>query len=115
MGLGMGFTAAPTLIAAQTAVQWQQRGVVTGSNMFFRSAGSAIGVAVFGAIVNATLGGSGEGTDGVAPEALTTAVHHVFVGTVLLAVVMLAAVLLMPRDGRRTQVAAPETAEVATG
>jgi EmrB/QacA subfamily drug resistance transporter len=115
MGLGMGFTAAPTLIAAQTAVQWQQRGVVTGSNMFFRSAGSAIGVAVFGAIVNATLGGSGEGTDEVAPEALTTAVHHVFVGTVLLAVVMLAAVLLMPRDGRRTQVAAPETAEIATG
>ncbi|HYX97182.1 MAG TPA: MDR family MFS transporter, partial [Geodermatophilus sp.] len=46
IGLGMGFTAAPTLIAAQSAVQWQERGVVTGLNMFFRSAGSAVGVAV---------------------------------------------------------------------
>src|SRR4051812_759034 len=58
IGLGMGFCAAPTLIAAQSAVQWQERGVVTGSNMFFRSAGSAIGVAVFGALVNATLRGA---------------------------------------------------------
>jgi EmrB/QacA subfamily drug resistance transporter len=114
MGLGMGFTAAPTLIAAQTAVQWQQRGVVTGANMFFRSTGSAVGVAVFGAIVNANLGGSGE-SGGVAPGVLTTAVHHVFVGTVVLSVVMLAAVLLMPRDDRRAQSPAPEAAEVAAG
>src|SRR3954470_11771698 len=68
IGLGMGFTAAPTLIAAQSAVQWQERGVVTGTNMFFRSAGSAIGVAVFGAIVNATVGSAGG--DSVAPAVL---------------------------------------------
>jgi EmrB/QacA subfamily drug resistance transporter len=110
LGLGMGFTAAPTLIAAQTAVQWQQRGVVTGSNMFFRSTGSAVGVAVFGAIVNATLGGSDESGAGVAPGLLTTAVHHVFVGTAVLSVVMLAAVLLMPRDDRRAQSPATEVA-----
>jgi hypothetical protein len=53
--------------------------------MFFRSAGSAVGVAVFGAIVNATLGGSGVESGRVAPEALTTAVHHVFLGTTVLA------------------------------
>jgi EmrB/QacA subfamily drug resistance transporter len=110
LGLGMGFTAAPTLIAAQTAVQWQQRGVVTGSNMFFRSTGSAVGVAVFGAIVNATLGGSDESGAGVPPGLLTTAVHHVFVGTAVLSVVMLAAVLLMPRDDRRAQSPATEVA-----
>jgi EmrB/QacA subfamily drug resistance transporter len=117
IGLGMGFTAAPTLIAAQSAVGWQQRGVVTGSNMFFRSAGSAVGVAVFGAIVNATLGRSGVEGDRVAPEALTTAVHHVFLGTAVLAAVMLAAVLLMPRDRGRAQtpVPSPETTEVAAG
>jgi MFS family permease len=115
MGLGMGFTAAPTLIAAQSAVQWQQRGVVTGANMFFRSAGSAVGVAVFGAIVNATLGGSAAvANNRVAPAALTTAVHHVFLATVLLAVLMLAAVLLMPRDGRRAQAPAHQP-EVAAG
>jgi MFS family permease len=113
IGLGMGFTAAPTLIAAQSAVRWQQRGVVTGTNMFFRSAGSAVGVAVFGAIVNATLGGSGMDSGRVSPEALTAAVHHVFLGTTVLAVVMLAAALLMPRG--REQTAAQETVELASG
>jgi EmrB/QacA subfamily drug resistance transporter len=113
IGLGMGFAAAPTLIAAQSAVQWQERGVVTGTNMFFRSAGSAVGVAVFGAIVNATLGGSDLASDRVAPEALTTAVHHVFLGTAVLAVVMLGAVLLMPRDRGGAQTPAPDTTEAA--
>jgi EmrB/QacA subfamily drug resistance transporter len=108
IGVGMGFAAAPTLIAAQSAVQWQQRGVVTGTNMFFRSAGSAVGVAVFGALVNATVGGA-------AVEALTTAVHHVFLATTVLAVVMLGAVLLMPRDRGRAQTPAQETLEVAAG
>jgi MFS family permease len=105
IGLGMGFTAAPTLIAAQTAVDWQQRGVVTGTNMFFRSAGSAVGVAVFGALVNATIGGSALDDGRVAPDALTTAVHSVFLGTAVLGVVMLGAVLLMPRD--RAELRAP--------
>jgi EmrB/QacA subfamily drug resistance transporter len=114
IGLGMGFTAAPTLIAAQSAVGWQERGVVTGLNMFFRSAGSAVGVAVFGAVVNATLGGASvEG--GVDPAALTGAVHHVFLGTAALAVVMLAAVLLMPRDRAGAAVPGPATAEAAAG
>ena len=115
IGLGMGFTAAPTLIAAQSAVQWQQRGVVTGSNMFFRSAGSAVGVAVFGALVNATLGGSEVESDRVAPEALTTAVHNVFLGTTMLAMAMLAAVLLMPGDRGRVQTPPQEPIEAAAG
>ena len=113
LGLGMGFTAPPTLIAAQSAVGWQQRGVVTGSNMFFRSAGSAVGVAVFGAVVNATLGRSGVDTDRVSPSLLTTAVQHVFLGTTLLALALLAAVLLMPLT--RREPATPEPAEVAAG
>jgi len=115
IGLGMGFTAAPTLIAAQSAVQWHQRGVVTGSNMFFRSAGSAVGVAVFGAIANATLGASGVESEGVSPEALTTAVHHVFLATTVVGVAMLAAVLLMPRDRDRVRTPAPGSTEVAAG
>jgi EmrB/QacA subfamily drug resistance transporter len=113
IGLGMGFSAAPTVIAAQSAVQWQQRGVVTGTNMFFRSAGSAIGVAVFGAIVNATLGRSGD--DPVSPAALTTAVHHVFLATVVVAAAMLAAVVLMPRDRGGAPVRAQEVSEAAAG
>ncbi|WP_245159126.1 MDR family MFS transporter [Blastococcus sp. TF02A-35] len=107
IGLGMGFTAAPTLIAAQSAARWQERGVVTGANMFFRSAGSAVGVAVFGALVNARLGGAAAESAGVSPTALTAAVHLVFVATAVLAVAMLAAVLLMPRDRGRAQAAEP--------
>jgi EmrB/QacA subfamily drug resistance transporter len=103
IGLGMGFAAAPTLIAAQSAVDWRQRGVVTGMNMFFRSAGSAVGVAVFGALVNATLRGPGIEDGRVAPDVLTTAVHSVFLGTAVLAVVMLAGVLFMPQDRAQTQ------------
>jgi EmrB/QacA subfamily drug resistance transporter len=115
LGLGMGFAAAPTLIAAQSAARWQQRGVVTGTNMFFRSAGSAVGIAIFGAIVNATLGRSAVETDRVAPDALTTAVQHVFLGTAVVAVAMLAAVLLMPRDRGDVQTPAQQTSEVAAG
>jgi hypothetical protein len=49
------------------------------------------------------------------PEALTTAVHHVSVGTTLLAVAMLAAVLLMPRDRGPGPTPAQETIELASG
>jgi EmrB/QacA subfamily drug resistance transporter len=115
IGVGMGFSAAPTLIAAQAAVGWQERGVVTGSNMFFRSAGSAIGVAVFGAIANATLGGSDVEGGAVPPAALTTAVHHVFLATTLVSVAMLVAVLCMPRDRDRAKLPVTAATEATAG
>ena len=115
IGLGMGFTAAPTLIAAQSAVRWEDRGVVTGANMFFRSAGSAVGVAVFGALVNAGLGGADVESDGVSAAALTTAVHSVFLGTTVLAATMLLAVLLMPRGRPRVEASPDAPARVAAG
>jgi EmrB/QacA subfamily drug resistance transporter len=94
IGAGFGFVASPTLIAAQATVGWSQRGVVTGTNMFGRSIGSAVGVALFGAIANATLGpGGGRHT----AAALARAAHHVFLGVLVLAVALGAAVLAMPR------------------
>ena len=56
IGGGMGLLAVPTLIAAQSSVDWNERGVVTGNNMFARSLGSAVGVAIFGAIANSIFG-----------------------------------------------------------
>ncbi|WP_338104898.1 MDR family MFS transporter [Modestobacter muralis] len=100
IGLGMGITAAPTLIAAQTVVGWQQRGVVTGTNMFFRSMGSALGVAAFGAVVNATVGAASLEGAGVDAGLLTGAVHHVFLAIAVVSVLLLAAVLMMPRHDR---------------
>jgi EmrB/QacA subfamily drug resistance transporter len=105
IGAGMGLTAVPTLIAAQSSVDWQERGLVTGTNMFARSIGSAVGVAVFGAIVNAnaTIGADG------APHGpqLAVATHLVFLAIAVVAVVLLVAVLLMP--ARRAQQMAPVT------
>ena len=91
IGLGMGLTAAPTLIAAQSSVGWAERGVVTANNIFLRSLGSSLGVAVFGAIANAAIG-SGPVTAGH----LTTAVHRIFIGIVVVAVLMVALAALMP-------------------
>lgn len=54
-GVGMGFASIAILVAVQSVVGWNRRGVVTGANMFTRSLGSAVGVAVFGSIANTTL------------------------------------------------------------
>ncbi|MFC7620228.1 MDR family MFS transporter [Microlunatus sp. GCM10028923] len=103
IGLGMGLIASPSLIAAQSTVGWQHRGVVTGANMFARSMGSAIGIAVFGAIANASLAGKGAiGSHGstssdVPPEVLAPAIHQVFFGSAVFAVLLVIAVLIIPR------------------
>lgn len=98
IGAGMGLTNAPTLIAAQASAGWAERGAVTGTNMFARSLGSAVGVAIFGALVNAT---TVVGTDGT-PEGpgLADGIHLVFWCALVVAVVLWIAVALMPRVGR---------------
>lgn len=102
VGLGMGLTASPTLIAAQSSVDWGERGVVTGANMFARSMGSAVGVAVMGAIVNAAL----RGVDGdTHPAALQVAVRDALVAVLVVAVLMIVAAVAMPRDRPTTDAA----------
>lgn len=91
VGIGMGLTASPTLIAAQSSVGWEERGVATSTNMFARSIGSAVGVAIFGAIVNSRVSGDPD------PEQLSDAVHLVFWGVFGAAVLMLLAATLMPK------------------
>lgn len=100
IGLGMGLVAAPTLIAAQSTVQWHERGVVTGANLFSRSLGSALGVAVFGAVANSALGSASSVVQAAhaEPGRLSSAVHEVFVAVLVLAVLMAAVVALMPRN-----------------
>jgi EmrB/QacA subfamily drug resistance transporter len=98
IGLGMGLIAAPTLIAAQSSVQWRERGVVTGTNLFCRSLGSALGVAIFGAVANGALGSTSVGGHThVDAGRLNLAVHHVFISVLVLAALMAAVVVLMPR------------------
>ncbi|SNS33707.1 drug resistance transporter, EmrB/QacA subfamily [Geodermatophilus saharensis] len=121
-GLGLGLSSAPLIVAVQSVVGWDRRGVVTATNMFSRSMGSAIGAAVFGAIANTTLAARfaapPPGLDGEVPadvdsttaalaqggavadfarESLHAASHGVFVATAVTAVVIALAVLAMPR------------------
>jgi EmrB/QacA subfamily drug resistance transporter len=122
-GLGMGLVSSPTVVAVQSVVDWQRRGVVTGTNMFCRAMGSAVGAALTGAVANATLAdrfssppaavaGQLPGDVDSASLALTSAdpgvvtfvrgalfdaSHHVFLGLLVVAVLLAGAVALMPR------------------
>jgi MFS family permease len=51
-GLGFGPASMSYLLAAQNAVTWQHRGVITGSVQFFRTIGGAVGIGLFGAMFN---------------------------------------------------------------
>ena len=55
VGLGLGFASNATLIAAQNAVGWERRGVVTASVQFTRTMGGTLGIAALGALLNARL------------------------------------------------------------
>jgi EmrB/QacA subfamily drug resistance transporter len=131
LGIGLGLTASPTLVAVQSVVGWERRGVVTGTNMFSRSLGSAVGAAVFGAIANSTLaarfasppaevagglpgnvdttslvlGGHTRSEHPAVAEyvrsSLFDATHHVFLVLVVLAVLGVGALLLMPRHSEQ--------------
>lgn len=95
LGFGLGWSAAPTLIAAQASVGWGERGAVTGMNAFARSAGSALGVAVFGAISNSVIA-QGAGPDD--PVTIISASVWVFIGAAVVAVLTLLGAAFMPRD-----------------
>lgn len=121
-GLGMGLCSSPLVVAVQSVVGWDRRGVVTATTMFSRALGSAIGAALFGAIANtvlarrfeqapaalrpqlpddvdgtaAALSGSGPVAD-FARAGLHAASHSVFVAIALVALAMAVAVALVPR------------------
>jgi EmrB/QacA subfamily drug resistance transporter len=121
-GIGMGLSSSPTVVAIQSVVGWDRRGVVTGTNMFCRAMGSAVGAALFGAIANATLASRfahpPAGLDGPLPhnvdettkalaqpgpvadfarDSLYAASHHVFIAIAVTAALIAGALALLPR------------------
>jgi EmrB/QacA subfamily drug resistance transporter len=92
LGIGMGFASVSTVVAVQSVVGWGRRGVVTGGNMFVRTLGSAVGIAVFGSIANGRLAHRRH-----TPAAIFHAVHGVFWALVVVAVLGVGAQLLLPR------------------
>lgn len=101
IGAGMGLASTPSVIAAQSSVPWHERGVVTGTGQFARSVGSAVGVAIFGAIANSLFGPAP-----VAVPRLIDGSGAVFFAVLVAGVVTLVAAVAMPR----TPVAAAEPA-----
>jgi EmrB/QacA subfamily drug resistance transporter len=93
LGVGLGFASVATVVAVQSVVGWGRRGVVTGSNMFIRTLGSAVGIAVFGSIANGRLAHRRH-----TPGTIYHAVHGVFWALVAVAVLGVAAQLLLPRQ-----------------
>jgi EmrB/QacA subfamily drug resistance transporter len=99
MGIGFGFVASPAVVAAQSTVTWRFRGVATGANMFARSVGSAVGVAIFGAIVNTRVTdrvGRSSALDHLAAPVLEPALHAVFVVSAAIAGSLVLIGLVMP-------------------
>ncbi len=114
MGIGLGFTSTSLIVGLQSLVGWGERGVVTGGNMFARTLGSTVGVALFGSIVNSTVtgalgartqvslasAGSRLGDPARAPaavqDALYLGVHRLFWGLVIVAGVAVLCELAMP-------------------
>jgi EmrB/QacA subfamily drug resistance transporter len=94
IGLGMGLVATPSLIAAQSSVEWNERGVVTGTNQFARAIGSALGVAIFGAIANAIFG-QGDASS-LAPATIAEGGGAVFLAVSVVALATIAAGIAMP-------------------
>lgn len=92
LGVGMGFASVATVVAVQSVVGWSRRGVVTGSNMFIRTLGSAVGIAVFGSIANSRLAHRRH-----TPATIYHAVHGVFWALVAVAVLGVVAQALLPR------------------
>jgi EmrB/QacA subfamily drug resistance transporter len=109
VGAGLGLIAAPMLIAAQTTVGWGERGVATGTNAFSRSIGSAVGVAVLGALANTQLT-----VQPPTPAALDAAAHLVFVGVLVAAGLMLVAITTLPRVITPATESAPPVPSSAT-
>jgi MFS family permease len=98
IGAGFGFAAVTSLVAAQSSVEWNERGVVTGTQMFFRSIGQALGAAILGAIANGViLAHGGDETD---PGTMAPAAGAVFVAAAVVAVVLLVSAIAMPADRR---------------
>ncbi len=125
LGAGFGFLSTPLLVGVQSAVGWEQRGVVTGANMFSRYLGASLGAALMGAIFNAGLQAHlarPPGELGAAlPEDINGVIHalqqadlpadalaylklaiessttHLYVAGLVVSLLMLLAVLMIPR------------------
>lgn len=88
LGAGLGLSTTSVMIAVQTSVAYNQRGLATAFNMFSRSMGGAMGVGLAGLLVGVSVATHGGGTEHVDdPAALGAALTKVFIGLAVMALV----------------------------
>jgi MFS family permease len=131
-GLGFGPCAMSFLLAAQNAVSWQRRGIVTSSVQFFRTIGGAFGIGILGAVFNMIalprLGNIGASLlDPHARAALDPAtlrasgaiidsgLHYVFIGMLAVSILQFIVSRWMPEDQAAQAIGAREAAEALVG
>jgi len=112
IGAGFGFASVSSLVAAQSSVEWSERGVVTGTQLFSRSIGQSIGAAMLGAIANAVI--LANGGDETVPATMEAAAGAVFLGGAIVAALLLVAAIAMPRAPLPAEAAAPGTSPEAS-
>ncbi len=116
IGLGMGFCNQTLLIAVQSSVGWNERGIATASILFLRTIGQVLGASIGGAILNFGVAHLASGSDQalnrlldpatrgtIDPKtalslshAIEASLHNVYVIAGLLALVVLTAMLTLP-------------------
>jgi EmrB/QacA subfamily drug resistance transporter len=134
MGIGMGFSIPPFLIAVQTTVERRYLGTATSTMQFSRSIGGTLGVSVMGAALSARLAanlsaagldlglvsqlldplpGSETVIDAGARIAVANAIHLVFVIAFVAVVFALIVTLFTPRRELKDQAVENETVPVS--
>ena len=119
-GMGLGACNTTFLVAIQSNVDWQARGIATSSNLFARMMGRSLGAALFGAIlnfgVNRQMPGGGDVIDRLLEPSfrsqfsaaeiahltgvISSSLHEVYLVGAILAAVTLAVILCFPRGVR---------------
>lgn len=124
IGIGLGMTSTAFIVGIQSAVGWEVRGIATATNMFMRSLGSALGVALLGGILNNQIKKyiMREGLDesvsidavnilldpdqqssfpedilSLLKEGLTSGLHVIYAGLLFVAIVSLILIYFMPK------------------
>jgi len=91
MGMGLGMTILSLVLAMQNVVPRRHLGVATSFGQFTRSIGGAVGVAVLGAVIAATLSKNGATSDD-----MVLGIQRAFFGATLVSAAALLAALRMP-------------------
>ncbi|WP_404452441.1 MDR family MFS transporter [Virgibacillus necropolis] len=123
IGVGMGLTSTSFIVAIQSTVSWERRGIATAANMFMRSLGSAIGAALLGGLLNSQIKayilseglenkvsvdtanqlltpkqeGLSEQVKSVLQDGLTSGLHYVYTGLLILAIITLVLITFLPK------------------